>query len=547
MADDEDFLRKPKEWWAEFERLRRRIGLPAAIIFVLSVCGILIWWNWDSIVTRPWVGWFVDICTRQPVPRAPAGRLSIVVTHLEGDSARQIEKLLLDDLRQFKGVEILEVDRTVEWPGSGTEHEKKAKAQDEARTLLKNAGADAVMWGSVLSFDTQRAIRIYWTEATDLPGAKGTERYQIESVGMPMSFWSDLKQVLGLLIQARISALVFDKSGNYVFEQSGRYIATELKPLIDQVRSMLEKDQGSWDPETAAAVWFSLANAFSLYGEQQDGTALKESAADYDRALQYWTQQRAPADWARAKNNLGNVLWLLGERASGTKELDAAIDDFDEALTVRTSESSLFDWATTQNDLGIALALLGDRKPDPLKLDASIVALNKAQQVWTQDAFPLLWARTQNNLGNVQMLLGRRENETKRFEAAAAAYREALKVWREDQVPIDWARAENNLGTALEIIGDRRWRARELTEAVDAFTEAQKEWRRDRVPLDWANIQENLAKTNLLLFKIMHQPSYLDRARKNCEDALSEFSAAKLQDRVDGLEFLLQQIEQAKN
>jgi hypothetical protein len=55
------------------------------------------------------------------------------------------------------------------------------------------------------------------------------------------SFWSDLKQILGLLTQSRIAALTFAHSGHYV--------ADRLAPLIAQVR-------------------FSLANAVAQYGQQ---------------------------------------------------------------------------------------------------------------------------------------------------------------------------------------------------------------------------------------------------------------------------------------
>jgi hypothetical protein len=130
---------------------------------------------------------------------------------------------LLDELGHFEveGVEVLPVDRTID-PGKPG----KKNAEDEARGLLKQTGADVLIWGSVISLSGKSTMRLYWTPARDVPGAKSTGKSlpQTETVALPLEFWSDLKQILGLLVQSRIAALTFD--------QSGHYVADRLAPLI---------------------------------------------------------------------------------------------------------------------------------------------------------------------------------------------------------------------------------------------------------------------------------------------------------------------------
>jgi hypothetical protein len=41
-----------------------------------------------------------------------------------------------------------------------------------------------------------------------------------------------------------------------------------------------------------------------------------------------------PLDWAMTQNNLGNALWRLGERESGTARLEEAVSTYREALEV---------------------------------------------------------------------------------------------------------------------------------------------------------------------------------------------------------------------
>ena len=96
--------------------------------------------------------------------------------HLARDNKdREHEGILLDELGHFEveGVEVLPVDRTVD-----PEEPAKKDAEDKARDLLKKTGADVLVWGSVVSLSGKSAMRLYWTPARDVPGAKSTGKYQ---------------------------------------------------------------------------------------------------------------------------------------------------------------------------------------------------------------------------------------------------------------------------------------------------------------------------------------------------------------------------------
>ena len=67
------------------------------------------------------------------------------------------------------------------------------------------------------------------------------------------------------------------------------------------------------------------------------------------------TRDRVPLDWAMTQMNLGNALWTLGERESGTARLEEAVAAYRAALEERTRERVPLDWAMTQMNLGNAL------------------------------------------------------------------------------------------------------------------------------------------------------------------------------------------------
>jgi tetratricopeptide (TPR) repeat protein len=229
------------------------------------------------------------------------------------------------------------------------------------------------------------------------------------------------------------------------------------------------------------------ARALYLQGaECGDNNALRASIGRFKRLVEMTPRERAPRDWVNVQNQLGNVLWSLGERESGTAKLEEAVFAFREALKEQTRERVPLQWAMTQNNLGSVLWRLGERESGTAMLEEAAFAYREALKERTRERVPLQWAATQNNLGNVLWRLGEREGGTAKLEEAAFAYREALKERTRERVPLDWAATQNNLGNVLWRLGEREGGTAKLEEAAFAYREALKERTRERVPLQWA-------------------------------------------------------------
>ncbi|QLH41082.1 MAG: tetratricopeptide repeat protein [Defluviicoccus sp.] len=90
------------------------------------------------------------------------------------------------------------------------------------------------------------------------------------------------------------------------------------------------------------------------------------------------------------QNNLSNTLFRLGERESGTARLEDAVAAYRAALQEYTRERVPLQWAATQNNLGIALATLGERESDTARLEDAVAAYRAALQEYTRERVP--WA-----------------------------------------------------------------------------------------------------------------------------------------------------------
>jgi tetratricopeptide (TPR) repeat protein len=489
-----------------FEWLRRRVGTPIAVllivVMIVLIGGVCAWWNWETLEKAPGVSSIVKSIERRSVSAARGGHLSLAVAHLEYDKEEEEEKVLLDELRRFEGAEIMRVDRVVSWPEADNEEAAAAKAGEEARHLLQRTGADVLLWGSVITLDKRRAMRLYWTTAQEFPGLKHTERYETETIAIPALFWDDLKQVLGLMAQSRIAALT----------QGGHYSGDKLAPLIADVRKLLQSKQGVWGAETESGVRFAFARALAeIGGGWGYADLLQEGIDNYRRVLTTWTRERVPLQWASTQINLGNALRILaelGDEESAIALFQKAVAAFRAALDELTRERAPLLWATAQNDLGTALAALAERESGEnraARLQEAVAAFRAALEELTREQAPILWAIAQNNLGGPLMRLGERESGESglaRLQEAVAAFRAALEELTREQAPILWAKVQMNLSVALTSLGRRESGESGLAllqEAVVASSDALKELTRERVSHDWAMAQGNLGGTLMRL------------------------------------------------
>ena len=80
-------------------------------------------------------------------------------------------------------------------------------------------------------------MQLYWTPRKHIRGVEFSDKYPTETIALPSVFWDDLKQVLGLLIQSRITEIT---------DQSERDLA-DNSPLLDQSgRHVVDNSTRPW-------------------------------------------------------------------------------------------------------------------------------------------------------------------------------------------------------------------------------------------------------------------------------------------------------------
>jgi tetratricopeptide (TPR) repeat protein len=459
MTDDS----KPPKLSEEIRKwVFRRLGVPGLVGLALLAALFYVYTNWAKVKTWPGMASIVTLITRDPILEADLNRFSVLVANLEEDEKRREKWRIIHSLMmEFKGIQVLPLDRTIFLKGSVPEEMEK-QGQESARRYLEQSRASVLIWGAVIRGGEQPIYKLYWTPARgEMRKPESVTSLTKDQLRLPVVFWSDLADILRLLVVAR-NAEFRNQEGHYVDKD-------RLRGFINRVRTLLKASPGrpGWDADARGATLLILADSLQVLGDQSgQNEPLEEAVEAYREALKEYTRERVPLKWAKTQNNLGFALWRLGEREKDAKRLEEAVAAYHEALKVRTRERVPQDWAETQNNLGNALRSLGERERDTKRLEKAVEAYNKALEVYTREGVPLDRAETQSNLCLVLLRLGERERGTKRLWEAVKVCRRALTERTQKLVPLYWAETQNNLGTALLSLGNRKgdppssWRRR---------------------------------------------------------------------------------------
>ena len=473
-------------------------------IFAILTTGVLAWLNgflnlWLPSPARTWlaVSNFFD-----PLQPRRQDRFRIVLCWLEqdpkGDSARNVAQAFTG----LDGIELVRSARMVTASGAGDVW--RLTMQKKGRIILQRWDADLAVVGLVKK--SSEVLTLWFVprhgEGT-LP--RGDRPYNLENLTLGNDFHNDLQTEITATALAMVAPLANNKARGQIAQRGLTDASKKIATLLDSTTI------GQGQRRTALQV--TLGNALFVLGERESGTArLEEAIEAYRSALEERTCESYPLDRATIQNELGTALAALGRRESGTARLEEAVAAFRSALEERTRERVPLDWAMKQNNLGTALATLGERESGTTRLEEAVAAFRNALEERTRERVPLDWAMTQDNLGTALATLGERESGTTRLEEAISAVRNALEERTRESVPLAWAMTQNNLGRVLWILGVRKSDSAYFDGAVVAFRSALEELTRERIPLAWALTQHNLGNALRMLGMCKSDRAYLEEA-----------------------------------
>ncbi|MEM1035261.1 MAG: hypothetical protein AAGI14_00740 [Pseudomonadota bacterium] len=195
-----------------------------------------------------------------------------------------------------------------------------------------------------------------------------------------------------------------------------------------------------------------LGTILFVLGERGDEEALLKAVEAFNDVLKVHTRNSSPGDWAHAQNNLGISLRFLAERFRHHDKIDDAIKASKSALEVYHPKVNLESWAGAQNNLGYAFMIASELgHKDALKQAIGVFYQTLEYPIRDIDAWA--WAALQDNLGNALMLLAR-TGETWAFKKSLFAFKASLEVRTCKVAPMQWAQTQGNIAQMCEWMAD---------------------------------------------------------------------------------------------
>ena len=460
-----------------------------------------------------------------PPPR-PEHRFRVVLCWLDNDTSGDDTQIVEQAFQSVSGIELVRSALSVR--ASGAADDWRPAMQDAAAEVLAEWDADLAIVGLVKQ--TRQVLSLWFISRTgEGTLGRGDRPYKLEDVTLGEDFHEDLDDQLEGVLLAAMS----------ITEDTDEMLAQALEQWLREVRGKLAarlRNSAESQPERRSRLQEVLGLVLLRLGELDGGTQYPEEAVSVYRAsLKELSRDRAPLEWARMQYYLGTALYSLGkalsvkgERESGMERLEEAVEVHRAALEEFTRERAPLDWAFTQNNLGGALHQLGDQGGGTQRLEEAVKAYRAALEELTRERWPLQWASKQNNLGTVLRTLGMRVRDTERLQEAVEAHRAALEEYTRDRAPLEWALTQNNLGVALSDLGWLEGNTERLEEAVAAYESALRERTRERRPLEWARTQNNLGGALWILGQSGGDTKRLEEAVAAHRAALTEHSRERM-------------------
>ncbi len=466
----------------------------------------------NRVVPPPDRAWLALKNLRWDAPQRPEDSFRIVLCWLENDSSGDDTRTVEQAFGSIEGITLVRSSRIV--AASGAADEWRPAMQQRARAVIEDWNADLAVAGRVKKSGEVLSLWIV-PQSGDGTLNRGDQPYNLVDVTLGADFHEDVWAQLAAVALAAVAPFADTEARGRILEQ-GLWDATDkLANLLDGTTII--------KPQHRAALQFALGDALVRLGERESSTERFEQAVNvYLSALEVFTRERAPLQWARTQNNLGNALLNLGNWETSTERFEEAAGAYRSALELTPREKVSLEWAATQTNLGNALSAVGRREPGRKHLEQAVDAYRAALRVSTRERSALQWATTQNNLGNALVSLAQREISTERLQQSVDAVRAPLTVFTREHLPLDWATAQTNLGNALLILGTWETGTKRILEAENAYRAALQERTRERVPLLWAETQNNLGNALATIGERESETNRIEQALDAHRAALQE-------------------------
>lgn len=248
-------------------------------------------------------------------------------------------------------------------------------------------------------------------------------------------------------------------------------------------------------PNERAGAMINLGSAWMILPTADINTKYYNTFQYLYMAMDIFTRETNPLEWARIQHNLG-VAWQELPTGQRDSNLWNSIECLTDSLTKRTMLAVPRDWAASMTSLANAWSSLGEINSDEQAIRTAYSCLDQVLAVMTPSTYPVEWCIAMHNFGLVwQDMPG---DKASNLSQAIECFENALTVRTRTEAPEWWAMTMNNLGNAWAEMPNGFPR-QNLERAIAAYESALQVRTQHALPMGWAQTHHNLAMALVML------------------------------------------------
>ena len=191
----------------------------------------------------------------EPLPKAQSGTFTVAIAELDNDPDGKYQILITEDLQSITWINTLKLSRAISVDPNRFRDPKHRYDIAKAHILLKQTGAQILLWGSVLRTDQSSVPDLLMTSDESGQAVEGRFIF-VRDLNLPEVFWDQLADLLYVEVMGRFWA----SAGQHGLREA------DIQSLQARLQRLLRdtKDQPGWNVETRENVQLTIAQMYRL-------------------------------------------------------------------------------------------------------------------------------------------------------------------------------------------------------------------------------------------------------------------------------------------
>ncbi|MHA1222672.1 MAG: hypothetical protein ACTSP3_05340, partial [Candidatus Heimdallarchaeaceae archaeon] len=192
----------------------------------------------------------------------------------------------------------------------------------------------------------------------------------------------------------------------------------------------------------------------------------------YKKALQIYSPETQPLEYAKVQNDLGSFYLYLSELEAIAKNCRLAIKAYKEALNIYSLNLFRYEYSIVNYNLALAYQTLAEKEDKEINIKLAIFAYQEAAKGRDLTTYPFDYSMTLVNQGVAYLTLATISGEASYSTFAIDAFSGVLRIGAISSIQSEQAMIYNNLGVAYKILATDQEKEHNCKQAMLVLNDA---------------------------------------------------------------------------